>query len=31
MTNILNDELEKTNNSLITKKKNKFNFSENDE
>ena len=29
MTNILNDELEKTSNSLITKKKNKFNFSEN--
>jgi hypothetical protein len=29
MTNILNDELEKTNNSLITKKKNKFNFNEN--
>lgn len=30
MTEVLNDELEKVNESVITKKKNKFNFTENE-
>ena len=30
MNDVINDDLEKTNNSIITKKKNKFNFTENE-
>lgn len=30
MNDVINDDLEKTNNSIITKKKNKFNFIENE-
>ena len=30
MNSVIHDDLEKTNNSIITKKKNKFNFTENE-